>query len=64
MQAKTVCDMQRRVSAAVLLFNSILLFGRQGGFRVLAIGKIMLWFSLLLITVAIVLCVVSTAGSL
>ena len=52
------------VSMAVLLFNSTMLFGSNGGSKVLATGKVLLWLSFLLILSALILCVVSMAGSL
>ncbi len=52
------------VSMAVLLFNSTMLFGSQGGSRVLMAGKVLLWVSYVLIALAILLCLVSMTGSL
>ncbi len=52
------------VSIAVLLFNSTILFGSNGGSKVLATGKVLLWLSFMLMTSAIILCIISMAGSL
>ncbi len=52
------------VSMAVLLFNSTMLFGSQGGSKVLRAAKVLLWLSYLLIALAILLCLVSMTGSL
>ncbi len=52
------------VAMAVLLFNSTMLFGSNGGSKVLATGKVMLWLSFLLIASALVLCLISMVGSL
>ena len=52
------------VTMAILLFNFTLLCGSDGGSKVLATAKTLLWLSFLLIAVAIVLCVVSMSGSL
>lgn len=52
------------VTMAVLLFNSTLLFASNGGSKVLATGKVLLWLSFMLIVLAIILCIVSMVGSL
>ena len=52
------------VTMAVLLFNSTLLFASNGGSKVLATSKVLLWLSFLLIALAIILCIVSMVGSL
>lgn len=52
------------VAMVVLLFNTTLLFGSNGGPKVLATGKVLLWLSFLLIMSALILCLVSMAGSL
>jgi len=52
------------VAMAVLLFNSTMLFGSNGGSKVLATGKVLLWLSFLLIVSALILCIVSMVGSL
>jgi hypothetical protein len=52
------------VAMAVLLFNSTLLCGSNGGSRVLATGKVLLWLSFTLIVSALILCLVSMGGSL
>ena len=52
------------VTMALLLFNSTMLFGSNGGPKVLATGKALLWLSFLLIALAIILCLVSMVGSL
>jgi len=52
------------VSMAMLLFNSTMLFGSNGGPKILMAGKVLLWLSFLLILLAIILCIVSMVGSL
>lgn len=52
------------VTMAILLFNSTLLCGSNGGLKVLKISRTLLWLSFFLMTVAIGLCIVSMAGSL
>jgi hypothetical protein len=52
------------VAMAVLLFNTTMLFGSNGGSKVLATGKVLLWLSFLLIVSALILCLVSMVGSL
>ncbi len=52
------------VTIAVLLFNATMLFGSNGGPKVLASAKVLLWLAFLLIAVAIVLCVISMTTSL
>ena len=52
------------VTMAVLLFNATLLCGSNGGSKVLAAGKALLWLSFLLTAAAISLCIVSMVGSL
>ncbi len=63
-QVEVIAVMALAVTMAILLFNSTLLCGSNGGSKVLAIGKTLLWLSFLLIAVAIVLCIVSMSGSL
>ena len=46
------------ITLVILLFNTTLLCGTNGGEKVLAIAKTLLWFSFLLIAAAISLCIV------
>lgn len=52
------------VAMAVLLFNTTMLFGGNGGSKVLATAKVLLWLSFLLIVSALILCLVSMVASL
>ena len=52
------------VSMTVLLFSSTMLFGSNGGSKVLVTSKVLLWLSFLLIVSALALCIVSMVGSL
>ena len=52
------------VAMAVLLLNATMLFGSNGGSKVLTTGKVLLWLSFLLIISALVLCLISMVGSL
>ena len=63
-QVEVIAVITLAVTMAILLFNSTLLCGSNGGPKVLAIGKTLLWLSFLLIAVATILCIVSMAGSL
>lgn len=63
-QVEVLAVIMLATTMAILLFNSTLLFGGNGGPKVLSIGKALLWVSFLLIAAAIMLCIVSMAGSL
>ena len=52
------------VAMGVLLFNTTMLFGSNGGSDVLTTSKVLLWLSFLLIISALVLCLISMVGSL
>jgi hypothetical protein len=49
-------------TVGILLFNATLLCGTNGGPKVLAAAKVLLWFSFLLAAVAIAFCIASMVG--
>lgn len=64
MQFEVIAVIALAVAMVILLFNSTLLCGSDGGTKILKISKTLLWLSFLLIAAAIGLCIVSMAGSL
>ena len=63
-QVEVIAVITLAVTMAILLFNGTLLCGSNGGAKVLATAKTLLWLSFLFMAVAIVLCIVSMSGSL
>ena len=52
------------ITIAILLFNVTLICGSNGGTKVLATAKVLLWFSFLFAAIAIAIGIVGMAGSL
>ena len=63
-QFETIAAIALAVTMAILLLNETLLCATNGGQKVLATAKTLLWLSFLLMAVAIGLCIVSMSGSL
>lgn len=63
-QDQTMAAIALVIAVAILLFNATLLCGSNGGAKVLATAKVLLWFTFLLAAVAIAICIVGMAGSL
>ena len=63
-QLEVIAVMALAVSIAVLLFNATLLFGSKGGPGILALAKVLLWLSFLLIATALGLCITAMTVSL
>ena len=63
-QEQTMAAIALVVTVAILLFNTTLLCGSNGGTKVLATAKVLLWISFLIAAVAIAICIVGMAGSL
>ena len=63
-QDQTMATIASAITVAILLFNVTLICGSNGGTKVLATAKVLLWFSFLLAAIAIAICIGGMAGSL